>query len=280
MKKYNIIKIIALIARYCAVKPHFVFCYYMVLFALGAALSPTTVAENNNLTDENVPIIRVWNYYMAAPFYIDENTGLAFDIIDQFNRRLKNHYHFDLVNIPRARLNKELEEGGQGIVLFANWLWMGKNAKEKYLWTPALVHDHNVVITLRDLQINYSGPDSLKGLRFGAIRGRKYYSLESMFSNKEISVLHLNREEQALKMLLTNRIDVTSQPASLARYLLKSMSAENEIILSKKPLFSFNRHVMLTSGLSDVHGPISTVIQDLNNDPSWRKTLKELGFID
>lgn len=226
----------------------------------------------------NLTTITVWNYYLSPPFAINEHSGLAFDFVTQMNNRLGKQYHFKLVNLPRARLNQNLAQGQQGIVLFANWLWMGPDAKQKYLWSPAIARDHNVVISLRASGLEYTGPESLKGLKFGAVRGRKYYSLEALFESNELVPVYLNRERQALQMLLNGRIDVTSQPASLASYLIKEMEIGDLLTFSDKPLFSFNRHIMLTPKLDQLHADLMPAMSELGEDPVWESVLIQYGL--
>lgn len=161
------------------------------------------------------PTIVVWNYYLAPPFVTSDNKGLSYDFVNLLNKKANNKFIFELRSIPRVRLNKYLNDGKQGIVLFVNWSWMGKDAKEKYLWTNKILDDQNEIISLRDKKIVFEGPSSLKGLTFGAIRGRKYKELESSFATNEINRYDVNKEEQILNMMIRNRIDVTSQPRTL-----------------------------------------------------------------
>lgn len=241
------------------------------LFIFGVLI----VINLSSQATESLPVITVWNYYLSPPFLLDDDTGLASDFVNQMNNRLGKDYQFELVSLPRVRLNQQLADGKQGMVLFSHWLWLEEQPKNKYLWSPALIKDQNLIVSLRRKNFQYSGPESLRGLRFGAIRGRKYYSLETLLNNNELLPVYLNRERQALQMLLAERIDVTSQPASLVSYLIKEMAIEKDIALAEKPLFTINRHIMLTSKMKQLYKELLPQLIMLKQDPLWQASLKK-----
>lgn len=222
--------------------------------------------------------IRVWNYYEVSPFTMNGRGGLAEDFVKLLNKEGKGKFHFQLETIPRARLNLYLSKNLQGIVLFVNWAWMGKESKKKYLWTPSILTDHNEIISSMENKIFYEGPDSLNGLKFGAVRGRKYKNLETKFAVGEIHRYDINKENQVLGMILHQRVHVTSQPHTIAVSLIRKMGLENKIFFSPKPLFSFSRHIMITKELPIAHSFLSHFALNLDSNEEWKQIMKKYGL--
>lgn len=227
-----------------------------------------------------IPTIITWNYYLAPPFVNSNKQGLAQDFVNLINKKSIDKFNFELRSIPRARLNKYLKEEQQGIVLFVNWEWMGKNAKERYLWTNQILKDQNEIISSTNRKIVFQTPFSLKGLIFGAVRGRKYKGLEPLFITNEIERYDVSKEKQIIEMLLRNRVDVTSQPRSLIFALAKEMGVQDRLFFSPNPLFSFTRHVMITPKLEEVSNHLNSIVNNLSKDEEWNKILNKYDLLE
>lgn len=221
--------------------------------------------------------ITVWNYYLSPPFMISHDQGLVYDFVDLLNSE-QNKYVFHLKSIPRAQLNKLLEQKKQGVVLFVNWTWMGKNAKEKYYWTSPILKDQNEVISSVNKKVIYLSPNSLKGLVFGAIRGRKYKGLEKYFKTGEITRYNVDNEKQVLSMILKNRVDVTSQPRTIVMSLSSKMDIEKQLYFSPTALFSFNRHLMVTKELDYIHEFLNNFTVSLSSSEKWQNILNRYNL--
>lgn len=230
----------------------------------------------NNLCAKQTSIT-VWNYYLSPPFMVSQTQGLVYDFVDLLNES-SSELKFNLKSIPRTQLNKYLEQKKQGIVLFVNWAWMGKNAKERYHWTSLILKDQNEIISSVNKKIVYESPSSLKGLVFGGIRGRKYKGLEKYFNTGEIMRYDVDKEKQVLSMILKNRIDVTSQPRTIVLSLASKMNIEKKLYFSPSPLFSFSRHIMVTKELSNVHTYLNSFIKSLPSNKKWQNILMEYNL--
>lgn len=217
--------------------------------------------------------IVVWNYYLSPPFFISKNNGLAYDFVSLLNKEFEDKYIFKLRNLPRIRLNRELSFEKEGIVLFVNWKWMGKNSKEEYLWTKKILDDKNIIISHIDKKISLEKNITLNNLVFGGIRGRKYKVLESFFITKQLKRYNVDSEEQVLNMIIKNRIDITTQPFSIATAISKKMNIKDKIYFSPIPLFTFSRYIMITPNLEYIKTPLDKFIQDLILDDNWQKIL-------
>ena len=225
-------------------------------------------------------VITLWNYYLSPPFQITESEGLAFDFVNLLNDEFSGRLEFRLDSLPRARLNKYLAEKKQGIVLFVNWRWMGEGAEANFLWTPPLWQDRNEVISSIETKVVFDGPKSLKGHTLIAVRGRKYKSLEPYIARSEITRFNVNREEQALALILKSRGDLTIQPRSVAMFLLNDMKLKKQVYLSPRPFLSFTRHMMLTSDLSELHSELSEFVLKLDTNVRWQNILQKYDLVD
>ena len=119
-------------------------------------------------------LIEAWTYYDVPPFVTGKGQGLVYDFVELLNLEAKGSYKFKVTVYPRKRLDAQLEAGKQGVVLFVNWEWMGDDARNKYLWGPAIITDRNEVVSRANKRIEFDGTaESLKGLVFGGLLGRR-----------------------------------------------------------------------------------------------------------
>jgi len=231
------------------------------------------IFQSSNTLAEKIKI-NVWNYYLTPPFYDDEESGLAADFVQLLNE-LATTYEFELRSIPRARLNFYLSKQHQGIVIFVNKLWMTDENYIQYLWTPAILFDQNEVISLVENKVNYKDPESIIGLKFGAVRGRDFKPLNPYFISKAIKRIDVNREEQILKLLIKGRIDVTSLPRTSINYLCQSLGLKGKLYFLPQYLYSFSRHIIVTPSLEKVHLALLKVVSKLNENLRWQSILKK-----
>lgn len=222
-------------------------------------------------------VVTVWNYYLFAPFVTGENSGLAYDFVKLLNTHAQGVFDFRLENLPRIRLNNELSKY-EGIVLFVNPKWMGKNASERYFWSKRIFIDRNEVLSSSSNKIEFHGVESLKGKYFGAIRGRKYQGIDPLLESEEIIPVYVNSEKQALRMLASKRIDVTTQPRSMSKALIKEMGLGDKIYFSQEPLFSYSRHVLVTKELKEVYLFLLGFMANLDENKQWQAQLKYHGL--
>ena len=222
--------------------------------------------------------IIVWNYYNSVPFITSKKTGLAKDFVDLLNKYSKNKYTFKLQTIPRKRLNIYLQNNQQGIVLFVNPIWMGKDASTKYLWTQSFLEDQNEIISSTKKKIYFKEPFLLRNKTIATIRGRKYKDFSSMLEKKQLDNIIVEKEEQSLLLVSLNRADFTTQPRTIVMPLIKKLKIEDQIFISPKPLFSFSRHIMITRPQYKLHEFLSNFTKNLKDKSEWKEILKKYNL--
>lgn len=218
--------------------------------------------------------IPVWTYYFSPPFITTYRQGLSYEFIDLLNQYAQEHYRFELQQLPRTRINRNLDDNLSGIVLFVNWQWMQDSEKTKYLWSLPIIRDSNEIISRKHgtlpVKIDFNGAESLKGMVFGGLIGRHYKGLESAFDNGDIIRRNVRNEEQNLALLLRDRIDVLSSAATVIRYKARVAGLENQIYYSPQPMFSYTRHLLITKDLNKLEPLINGFIQSLEQNPAWK----------
>ena len=226
--------------------------------------------------------IPAYNTYLTAPFSTGENTGLAADLVEYLNGKLKGKYVITLKNVPRERLNQVIlaSPDFKGIVLFANPIFFGDVEKQKYFWTAAIMADKNDVISLLSKKIEYKNADSFKDLQFAGIRGNKYSGLEDRFG-KDIKRTDFNTELQILKTIASDRADVALMAASTYNYLMKTSGTTEglagKMYVSATPHLKFDRFMFVSNNDAALSKELSAVAGGMASDPEWNAILTKYG---
>ena len=219
--------------------------------------------------------ITLWSYYSTPPFVYEGKRGLVADTVDFLNQELKGQFKFKLKLLPRPRIDRAIKKGKQGAVLFVNWIWMGKGAKDKYLWSKPLINDQNVLISAKKNQFNYSDVKSLIGLKFGAVMGRKHPIFEPLYKNDQLKRLNLNTEAEVLQVLLKGRVDITTQPLSQITALSHQLGINDKVHIADKPLYRYQRHILITSKLPRLQRALNKILKDISINLRWQSILSK-----
>ncbi|MCP5155571.1 MAG: hypothetical protein H6983_15480 [Ectothiorhodospiraceae bacterium] len=179
-------------------------------------------------------VIGVLTYHNHAPFITGDATGLTHELMARLRAAAPAGLELELRPTPRARLDVLLADWVQGrcasetarcddrwVLVWVNPRWgFGDSAMTRFQWLP-LMEDANVVVSRRSRRVEYAGPESLVGLRLGAIRGHRYVGVDPLVEAGRIERLDGERERSNLLMLLQGRIDVTVLPLSSVRHYLE-----------------------------------------------------------
>lgn len=227
--------------------------------------------------------LTAYNTYQSVPFVLEAKGGLAADLVAYLNGKLKGKQVFELQTMPRERLNQEVINNPdfKGVVLFLNPAFVGDADKKKFAWTPAFMQDANQVISSLAKNVEYSGPDSLKGLTFQGIRGNKYAGLEERFG-KDIKRADVNAELQVLKIIANERADVTVMAGSMYNYLLAvngaSEGLDGKLHVSATPHLKFDRFMFVANSNAALAKDLSAIAADMPADPAWKLILAKYGL--
>ncbi|MES2262961.1 MAG: transporter substrate-binding domain-containing protein [Pseudomonadota bacterium] len=241
-------------------------------FILFSALSFGAAAEE---------MLPAYNSYQSVPFVVGDG-GLAADLVNYVNGKLKGKYQFKLTQVQRDGLNKTIAEPNfKGAVLFLSPAFVNDAAKTKFTWTQAVLHDANAVISQGSRKLEYTGADALKGLKFAGVKGNRYAGLEERFG-KDIQREDVNEELSNIKKVVAGKADVTIMSSSTYRYLMKQMGKENaersNLYTSSKPHAEFDRYIFVGKDNTVLAKELDTVIAGMKSDPAWKAVLVKYGI--
>ena len=218
--------------------------------------------------------ITVYSYHKHAPFIVDYNYGLTYEVIDYLNSKAKGKYLFKLKIVPRSRLNyilkpwihkqclstKECKK--DWIVLWVNQKWgFGKDSKENFLWTP-LLDDSNVIVSSSNSKIDYTSPESLIGLSLIGISGHKYVGIDDLVKQGKIKRINGVSEVENLHVIQANRADVTLLPYSAYKHYIKENKVFNELYVAKTAHQKYMRNIMTNIKNKDLNTFLNTLDLD------------------
>ncbi len=194
-----------------------------------------------------VQIVELWSYHDYPPFIIDKaaKTGFSYGLAGILNDYSQGDFRFVVRTAPRRRIEHWLDGGGQGVVLWVNPSWFGDMAQKKYQWSAALLSDVSEVISLKEKAVIYRGPASLAKLRFGALMGETYPSLEKMSQGGELFRDDVASPHMNLRKLLRGRLDFTIMPRSEFVYLVHDSDVIENLYISPVPFQRFTRHLLI-----------------------------------
>lgn len=248
------------------------------LKALAAGLLIFYLGHRNVLAVEQ---IEAWSYLPTPPFLVDANSnaGLSADLVSYLNQALAGKYQINLVLLPRARMNLMLTNGKRGFVLFAPSAIFGGPTSGTYLWTSPLFADRQEVLSRPRQPFEYRGPDSLAGVRFGAMLGHNYPALARDMDSGKITAFRSTHEAALVNMLSEGHVDVVTIPNSTARYFMaKDPQPVPQWHFSQQNLGEYTRHLMFQQGMEQQRDDFDRVIRQMNRDPAWIATLKSYGL--
>lgn len=215
-------------------------------------------------------IIPVWSYYLYPPFITDQEQGLTYDFIALLNEKANGKFSFQLHLLPKKRIELRLSSKEPGMVLFVNpaWFNLGQNASP--YWTPALFTDRNVIVSNISRKVDFTGPDSVAGLKLGGVIGRNYVKLDELVNAGIVIRENVPSEESTLMMLSENRVDFSTGPESMLNHLVVQLGIKDRIYFSPIPLFHFTRHVLIAHATTELSEFMKQFTKELPSNPKWR----------
>lgn len=225
--------------------------------------------------------IAAYNTYNTPPFVTDSG-GLAADLVDYLNSKLRGRFSFQAQTLPRNRLNQVVmahPERFSGVVLFANKLFMRDPDGTRYLWSAPLLEDANLVVSHVERPVPYQAPSSLLGLRFGGVNGHIYAGIDELAAQHALSREDAYDEPLNLAKLAKRRIDVTVLPQSLYRFLqVHQPSSVRRLYVAARPHCVFERHILIAPSRPDLAQALQPVLAGMKSDPAWQRVLAKYNL--
>lgn len=185
-------------------------------------------------------------YHLKAPYILDNNeqTGLYYDVANILNR-FQTNVVFTTYFVPRKRLDKMVETGLlDGLVLGVNPIWFKDAEQEKFLWSDTLFEDVDDFVSFKQKPFDYENQTSLIGKTLGGILGYRYYGVDELVEQGQLTRVNTNEEQHLLEMLTKGRLDVAIVSRSTREYLEHVNSWEGLFYISEVPHDRYGRHIM------------------------------------
>lgn len=247
----------------------------MLAVMLTGALAMWLFAPSSGMAQER---IMVWSYYVYPPFDMGDGHGAGTDFVTLMNKAAQGRFAFIYELMPRKRIDLKIDRGEPGIVLFVSPKWMEIPSKSDAVWSKPLFHDQNGVLFSGRKQIDYEGPESLYGMVFGGVVGRRYKDLEPAFKSGRIVRQDSWSEESNVRKLAIHRIDVTTAPQSVLRYLVNSLGVADKVRFSSTPLYRYSRRLLINNLGPDVRQFLSDFVDGLPDNPDWQAIVKKYSL--
>lgn len=233
-------------------------------------LTLLTVLAGSATAAERIPL---YTYYVDPPFAANGEDGFTDELAAWLTQQSAGRYVFIPTQIPRRRLDILISgPHWKGVVAWANPLWFGKNAEAQQDWSRPYMLDANLVISLRNAPVNFTGDPSLAGRKLGTVLGYTYPDLDvalraGMFT-KEDSLGEFNN----LMKLKRGRVDVAFLQASSFPYFRRKFpDFEAWSFVAPKPRTVFTRRLFMSPGQPALMHFLDEQIAVLARDKTWRQ---------
>lgn len=239
-----------------------------LVWAAGLAPAPPALAADETIV--------TYNSYAVAPYFVDARRGLARALVDRLNDKLAPRYYLSLHQIPRIRLDlSELSKGSAfaGAVLFLHPRFVNDAARTRFLWSKPLFTDCNLVISSKEAPLDYQGPASLEGRRFGGVRGYRYSTVDALASAGKLVREDSQDELSGLQKVARGRLDLTVVPYTIYSYAVAEHALAPMLHVAPRPLQCFTRHILVGRAHPALLSALDQAIDALAGDPAWQATL-------
>jgi len=242
------------------------------LFLSSLALTPVLAQASEE--------VKLYAYHLKVPYmdHLGRQEGLYFDLAELLTLRIPG-LRFRTQYLPRRRLEADLQAGRlDGLVIGVHPTWFKDKERTRYLWSPPLMRDADVVVSRHDKPVAYSGPESLAGLRLALPRGYYYFGVDELVQEGRIQREDSESEETALMMLSLGRADATiTTRRTLYVLLSRRPGLRGQFHVAAQPHDEFERYILIPPHKAHLHKPVSEALLLLARDPAWQYRLQERG---
>lgn len=225
--------------------------------------------------------VSVWIYHNYPPFIIDMTgeRGLSYDLARMLGDMSDGAFDFQVMVLPRQRLNQRLEAGQPGLVMWANPAWFGDTGRTRYRWTTPILKDRNVVISPTDVAFEYSGPRSLTGAMLVGVRGHRYQDVDRLVAGRLVDRMDVRSERSLVQFIASNRGRVAIVAESAMTYYIQNLGLGDAIHISDQPHSNYHRYIMVQPDLEDVRDFLEDAVPKLIASRAWQKIISDYGLI-
>ncbi|MDM5181066.1 transporter substrate-binding domain-containing protein [Massilia sp. DJPM01] len=219
--------------------------------------------------------VQLVTYYDYAPWFVpaQPSAGLNARLASKLNGMAGGRYHFESVYIPRRRLDVLLQKGTVNMVVaWVHPRFFDDPGRTRYRWTAALMDDESLVVSSRAAPLEYDGPGSLRGKRFGAPSGHHFPDLEPFIAAGDITRVDVPQIKNALQMIVSNRrLDFTIVDRSTLDALRNDPFMDSTLlhVASRPRTASYERSMLVPLDKPELYRFLQGALEALRSDRRW-----------
>lgn len=219
----------------------------------------------------------VYGYHHMPPYTLTdaqpESSGLNREFVALLNQSdLGIKFTYKL--IKRPQLNRILENDESALVIWANPIWFEKDKLPRYLWSKAIFWDTDNIISLKQRNLEYRTPASLKGLRLGGNKGYFYKGINKLVKQGAIERIDATGDRQNIQRLLESEIDAAVMSRSSYFNIRRQVPEYEQLSISSIPHSAFYRHILVTKDNKTLLEPLNQWLSKLPSNKRWQQLIK------
>jgi len=233
----------------------------------------TFVSVKSVAAEQTVPL---YTYYTDPPFFVSLEHNKTTQLADWLTQKASGRYRFQAIYLPRRRLNFIISQPNwQGVVAWANPSWFDDNSQSLYLWSRPFMQDIDLIASNRNKPIDFENSDSLNGLVFGGILGRRYHDFDLQVNQGKFRREDTVDIYQNLQKLKAGRIDVILLQGSNVSYLRQIYpDLDQWLYIAPKPRAVIQRHLFTNAENRELMSFLNKQLRAIAHDPQWKESLQ------
>ncbi len=241
-------------------------CWQIAALLFGLACCSATAAA--------VEKVSLYSDYTTAPFAVEgvaPESSYTIKLAKWLSDQSQGRYLFEARQIPRLRLNRIVARADwQGVVAWANPVWFDDPERQRFLWSAALMGDHDVLLSRQadDLHFTLQGPP--KPLRLGAIHGYLYADLEPFIRRGMLLREDVHNDLSNVRKLQRGRVDVVVLQASALPSLRAQIADFDQwAAVSQVQLPNFQRFLFTSTSNTQLMAFLQQELIHMALAPEW-----------
>jgi polar amino acid transport system substrate-binding protein len=218
--------------------------------------------------------ITVFTYNDRTPFVVDQarKDGLEYRLCDWLTKESNGKYRFTLrvttASDVRAKLDADALEG---VLLGVNPAWFSEAIRTKSLWTPPILFDKNVVISLASRKVDFKGPETLAGLRVALVKDWFYPEVAVAFTGFKALRVDFASEPLALKAMASGKADAALVSEWTFLYEQLRGDLAGDFFTADKAASTFEREILVPASRKPLHADLTRYLTDIKKNPGWQE---------
>lgn len=223
----------------------------------------------------------ILSHYSYPPYQTASKQGLSFALAEYLSNESQQRYEFKVMIVPKRRLLSLItDKNWSGIVPWVIPEWFSDVDDAHLHWSSPILETSDLLISRLDHALEWNGPESLFGLRFGGILGHVYVELKDDINEKKIIREDGPDLRSNFLKLRARRIDALfADSRSIAYFQLTEPRLMDGLYVSKKARSNSKHQLKMMFNLNDAEANawLKNTLQKMRYDKKWHAILKAYG---